>query len=371
MVKFVKLFSSIFVVTIIVGCNGGGSGSSPSPESTPPTIINNIPVAYQNLPNLNSSHFSSKIAYAGANGYVGYVANDTVRNNLESMAVALTNISGRRYCTGTPLYSNGINAFILTAAHCVVGNPKNSMTQVTTDNIVTFSAGRGYINQVPDAFTGSDVTGEITAVYLAKDYCKEPAFTKSSQNNSYACDVQQLEKQNGDMAIIKIKATTPLHINNQVKLPDANLEIAPGTLMLTMGYGITNSDANNTKLFYINYEYFGTNNYLDEAGEKVLFNGYNPVTPNVYYSIICGGDSGGGDFYWDGTSWQLVGVHSYGSADCGQPGNDYGIAFDASGDVRPFTAQISNIIHTDTTPDACDPSITSASGFICLTNPNI
>lgn len=35
-------------------------------------------------------------------------------------------------------------------------------------------------------------------------------------------------------------------------------------------------------------------------------------------ALIAGGDSGGGDFVWDGTQWLLTGVHSWGWDVCGQ-----------------------------------------------------
>lgn len=367
-VKVIKFFPGLIVAGFIVGCNGGGSSGGST--DTPPNIINNIPGEFQNLPNINVTNDISKIAYAGDQGYVGAITDSSLKASLSSLAVALSDSTGRRYCTGTPLYINTItnDAFILTAAHCVVGNRKKANTPISaTDNIVTFSSGRGYINQNVNASTSSGTTGVIQAVYLVQDYCKNPPFTKDLKTNKYFC--QTLEEQNGDIAIIKVKATMPLNINSQVKLPTATLSIVPGTIMLSLGYGVTEMNDENTRLNYINYEYFGTNSYQDVNAQKVLLNGYNPVTPNSYYSIICSGDSGGGDFYWDGSSWQLVGVHSFGSSKCGQANSAYGSAFDASADVREFTTQISNIIYNDTTPDACDLNLAASNGFICLTKP--
>lgn len=366
--KIIKFFPGLIAAGLIIGCNGGSSSGGSS--DMPPNIINNIPTEYQNLPRINVTNDTSKIAYAGEQGYVGAITDSSLKSSLSSMAVSLSDSTGRRYCTGTPLYvnPNTKDAFILTAAHCVVGNPKKANTPVSaTDNIVTFSLGRNYINQNINASTSSGTTGVIQAVYLVQDYCKNPPFAKDSTTNTYYCHT--LEEQNGDIAIIKASVTTPLSINPQVKLPTINLSIVPGTLMLSLGYGKTETNDYNTKLNYINYEYFGTNSYQGVNAEKVLLNGYNPVTPNSYYSIICGGDSGGGDFYWDGSSWQLVGVHSYGSNICGQANSTYENAFDASADVRPFTTQISNIIYGDTTQDACDPNVAASNGFICLTKP--
>ena len=70
----------------------------------------------------------------------------------------------------------------------------------------------------------------------------------------------------------------------------------------------TNTNERNTNLFYISYEYFATNSYWEESAESVIMNGYSKYGSNIFSSIICGGDSGGGDFYWADNIWYLIGV---------------------------------------------------------------
>jgi len=193
-----KLINYAFLwvlVVVVLGCNGGTLGGTTdntindNPENydnSGPTIINNIPVEYQNLPAIfaSKSHVV-KLAYA-QNGYVGTVSNAEVKHKLQSMAVALSygppigesssSIDGLRYCTGTPIYESGDLAFILSAAHCVVGNPKNSFTNISPSNIVIFDQRRNYINQNVDAKLGSGNIGEITAVYVPSSYCAKPSL---------------------------------------------------------------------------------------------------------------------------------------------------------------------------------------------------
>jgi hypothetical protein len=91
-------------------------------------------------------------------------------------------------------------------------------------------------------------------------------------------------------------------------------------------------------------------------------NGYSQYGSNIFSSIICGGDSGGGDFYWENNTWYLLGVHSYTSRGCGTSSPDYYDALDASADVRPFSAELQNIMLQDTSQEGCGYN---SKDFIC------
>lgn len=359
----------------LVACNGGGgssSGGSSGSSTYPANPSNSLPSGYQclpsGLPTYGSVGDNLKIAY-GSDCLVANVATNpdkgvALQSTLESMAVALTNSSGGRYCTGTPLSYNATTGvgYVLSAAHCVVGNPKAAGQQVAISNIVTFSNNYNYINQTLNAANGSGTTGTIQAIYIPSQYCQSAAF--ELQNGSYVCG--SLEEQNGELALVKVSFSTgqSLNLNPQVRLAPSDLTMAQPSYIMALGYGITNYDifTRNTSLYYITYEYFANNTYQGDVGLSAIMNGYSPQGYDAYYSIICGGDSGGGDFYWDGINWNLVGAHSYGSSVCGAANANYAGANDVSADVRPFTSQLQQIMAQDTAPAGCNASV---GGFIC------
>ena len=62
-------------------------------------------------------------------------------------------------------------------------------------------------------------------------------------------------------------------------------------------------------------------------------------------ALIAGGDSGGGDFIWNGSEWLVTGVHSYGWGLCGDlPNCDVLAGTNSSyGDLSGSTATFSHI----------------------------
>lgn len=73
----------------------------------------------------------------------------------------------------------------------------------------------------------------------------------------------------------------------------------------------------------------------------------------MYYTLICGGD-----FAWDGSNWNLVGIHSWGNTNV-PPGvtcgaymtNEYMV--NASADVRQLNGWIQNILNQDSLATGC------------------
>ena len=376
-VYLMKKISLVLLSLIsLTACNSGSSSSSGGSTTTyPQNPTNTLPSGFECLPSgypsVSPSTNSVKIAYGG-NCQVANVTNTSVQATLESMAVALTNSSGGRYCTGTPLSydpTTGV-AYVLSAAHCVVGNSKAANQPITAGNIVTFSSNNNYINQTLNAANGSSTTGTITAVYVPSQYCQVPAFWLVE--GSYQCS--NLSSQNGDFALVKVNIGSgqTLALNPQVQLATSAIQPAYPSYIMALGYGKTNTNNYNTNLFYITYEYFATNSYQGDTGETVIMNGYSPYGSNAYYSIICGGDSGGGDFYWANNTWNLIGVHSYGSSTCGQASTSYPYvnlltpgANDVSADVRPFASQLSNIMAADKAAGGCNSSAASSNNFVC------
>jgi len=174
---------------------------------------------------------------------------------------------------------------------------------------------------------------------------------------------------NGDFAVLKVQTQVgkSVTVASNIKLAPSNLNlISTKTNLLVLGYGTTNPNGTidgesslNSKLNYINTQYFGINSYGTWSGSMTIMNGY--LFNNIYYGLICNGDSGGGDFAWDGSNWNLVGVHSWGQIanssispvgmSCGVYGQTY--VANASADVRQFNSWISNVLNNDNQPTGC------------------
>lgn len=357
-----------FISMVAVGlasCNSSGN-------TTATTSTNNIPTAFQCLPSQLSSTAANngnslKIAYAGNCA----VANATESVALQSMAASLEVYSNNdstflSNCSGTPLQYNSSTGvgFILTAAHCVTGDAKAANTQVTPSNITIYDIGlsghnsawieQGVAAEVPES---ANLTAQIVAVYIPSQYCQVPSFSLSG--GTYACS--NITEANGDFAVLKIQTqpSKTLAVSSSIALAPSSLSVSGFSYILGLGYGTVNStgtiggDKRNESLNYINYQYFGTNSFAGSTGESVILTGYYS---NGYYSIVCRGDSGGGDFVWNGSSWYLLGVHSYISVNtpgCGASSPNYNNVNNASADVRQFNSWIQNILTSDTESTGC------------------
>lgn len=358
----ILLLSSLMLS--VVSC-GSGSSSSTSYQY-PPNPTNDYPEAFKCLPS-NAPPSSSnsgnglQIAY-GENCKVSNMQPSMIKSELESMVTSISFANGTRYCTGTPLSYDPQTkvGYVLSAAHCVVGGSTKAAGQPSTaNNITTFEDNLGYINQKPEASRDSGITGTIEAIYIPSQYCQ------SAEIDPEAGGCTDLSEQDGDIALMKVSFTESqsLAVSPKVRLAESNLHMPYPSYIMAMGYGLTNNESlKNTSLYYITYEYFATNSYWGETGLSTLMNGYSPAGDNAFASIICQGDSGGGDFYWDGLYWNLVGAHSYGPTPCGIASRSYVDAHDVSADVRPFTAQLQQIMAQDTTSTGCNANV---SGWAC------
>jgi hypothetical protein len=329
-----------------------------------------VPKAYRCLPSDLPSSTSASTPFE--NPAIAYaddceVATAAQAVNLQKMAISLNASTGgpfSSYCTGIPISYDATTGlgWVVTAAHCVVGGGKPANTAVTTKNITTFDTTGGvnastvYQGSPAKGLSYGGMTGLINAVYIPTQYCKVPRF------NVDGCT--DLAKQNGDIAVLKIETPIgkPMNVMPTVRLAPAALNIRSGAPLLALGYGInTSKSPKSNVLYYINYQYFGTNKYKVVSAQASIMNGYHPNAD--FYSIICRGDSGGPDLYWDGTHWNLVGAHSFGPNPCGTWGPGYNNHEDVSADVRPFTAWINRILTTDTSTLGCatiGPSYTCA-----------
>lgn len=367
---------------ILTACNSGSSSTT-----TTGPVAQALPASYQCLPsNLPTGTNSSKIAYAGNCS----VESATETNNLQKMAVALEKYNPQNSqfpesgfynnCSGTPIQYNSNTGvtFVLTAAHCVIGTttPKPAGAPTTAANINTYVESLGHnqawIYQGTNAAPLSldQLNAQILAVYVPSQYCQGAAYNYSEDEGIYLCgDDSNISYMNGDFAVLKVQTQVgkSVTVASNIKLAPSNLNlISTKTNLLVLGYGTTNPNGTidgesslNSKLNYINTQYFGTNSYGTWSGSMTIMNGY--LFNNIYYGLICNGDSGGGDFAWDGSNWNLVGVHSWGQIanssispvgmSCGVYGQTY--VANASADVRQFNSWISNVLNNDNQPTGC------------------
>jgi hypothetical protein len=380
--KNTTLFLNILVLGsgfAITACNGGGGGGSSTPQSQAKALPSGYQCNPANYPS-NSTPNSLQIAYA-ANCSVESAAQSA---NLQKLAVALEYYRAEsqqfgRYCTGTPIYQNPTTGvyFIVTAAHCVIGTTaqKAAGVAITASNVSTYDLSNGhnsawiYQGTNPLVTESSNLNGQIMAVYVNSQYCQAPAFALDTTSGTYECPNDQLAQMNGDVAVVKVQ-TQPgktISIAPNVKLAPSNFYMTPtsssGSNLLVLGYGGTNTNGtisgqnlDNNYLNYIATQYFGTNSYGGTTAAATIFNGF--YNNGMFYTLICGGDSGGGDFAWDGSYWNLVGIHSWGNTDlpagikCGAYAtNDYMI--NASADVRQLNGWIQTVLNQDNQATGC------------------
>jgi hypothetical protein len=364
-----RLSLSVLLAAVLAGCSASGTpGTSPVPlapsaralqaTSIPPSFVCDPKIAKTNA---RAPH----IAYASA----CTVAATAEHDSLQKLAIAMMSESEGNYtsyCTGTPIAYDPTTriGFIVTAAHCVVGGRKAAGATIKVANITTFAPDddMAEIYQKTPALhiPKADLTAEIMAVYVPSQYCKVPAIAAADGT------CKDLAKQNGDIAVLKVRTTgnAVLGVLASLRLAPENATIARQTPILALGYGTNTSPApGNRVLHYINYEYFADNSYESVDSQASIMNGY--ARNSRYYSIICQGDSGGGDFYWDGSHFNLIGAHSWGPNPCGVTGF-YDEAFDVSADIRPFTEWIDRIVREDTSATGCG---SFGARYVCASRP--
>jgi hypothetical protein len=308
-----------------------------------------VPANYRCLPGLPALRTSIVPSLAYTQNCAVSRAREASR--LQELAVALMSQANGEfieYCTGTPLaYDAARNVgFVSTAAHCVIGSSKPAGASITFRNIATFDGAARIYQGTPGRAAGANaLTAQIEAVYVPAQYCRAVVINRSCSDPT---------KQNGDVAILKVRGINglQLRVNPELRLAPSSLQLTHDAEIMALGYGTnTTPTPSDRVLNYVTYRYFATNAYEGAAGELTIMNGYRQN--GLYYAILCQGDSGGGDFAWDGTNWDLIGVHSYGHVPCGKSSSTYKTAVGASADARPWEAWMREILANDTSPTGC------------------
>lgn len=350
-----RLFVCVWLAAVLAGCGAAGtSGTFPVPLAADRNAVSSQPkppyVCFPKIP--RSAAREPHIAYATACS----VAGSPDRAALQKLAAALMVSSGNsfiEYCTGTPIAFDEKThvGFVVSAAHCVVGGQKAAGAEIVAGNITTFDTKRNraelYQGTPGLVLSEAELTAKNMAVYVPSQFCKAAAF----QSDGAGCS--SFDEQDGDIAVVKVQAgANGLGVLSNMRVASAQLALEHFTTIMALGYGFnTSATPEDRVLNYVDYEYYANDAYKGVTSQASIMNGF--VQGGRYYSIVCQGDSGGGDFYWDGTHWNLVGAHSWGPIPCGESGATYGDAFDVSADVRPFGEWIDRIVREDATASGC------------------
>ena len=323
----------------LLACNGGGSSSSsggggggianapPIPTASPNySLIVPAPFptssSFESMPN-NFSAAIPSFAYglnSAANSLQIAYGHNT--NPVAPSLVAYVNMyvagEGTYICSATPVAADGNGGtWLVGAAHCFLSR-KSQTTMVGVGDVLPSSD-----LSVRKGIYGNTVIASTAEVFIRKDYCSGGAFSGLGECPNFSPIDGAFAGQGNDIALI--------HINSKFNSNEAYPQLAraesypqPYTMapVLSMGFGDNNVNGGNGDLFYVvNYFY----QQSDKTGYHYLYNSYfNPDPANFgYSSLICGGDSGGPDLFWNGSNWLLLSEHTYGpSGACGQFYND-------------------------------------------------
>jgi hypothetical protein len=166
---------------------------------------------------------------------------------------------------------------------------------------------------------GMSLVESSASVFVPKDYCYGAKFSSTSGGcPNFNPSDGVVGGQGNDIALI--------HINRKFNANEVYPQLAPPESypqqytmapILSLGFGVNNVNGRVGQMFYVtNYFYQKS----DSLGYHYLHNSYfNTNATNFGYSaLICGGDSGGPDLFWNGHNWILLSEHTYGLSDsCG------------------------------------------------------
>lgn len=179
-------------------------------------------------------------------------------------------LSGSQICTAAPIGDN----VILTAAHCVSDNPKESVAAFH----VSLSCESGF--------------NATKHTIRAKKVVKHPGYDASLK----------VEERTGDIALVflesKIPETYPIY-----KIADPQAISGGGSMMYLYGYGIIGENMGGRGI--LRRAFVNQNDYsVETANRKVRVNQYEGPG-------ICMGDSGGPSLVQVNGQLQILGINSY------------------------------------------------------------
>jgi hypothetical protein len=321
----------------LTACNGGGGGSgssNPTPSPTPSATISPdsvdpypypTPSTFPTMPNGFATALPSFVTWSTSSNYGLQIAYGHNTNPAAPSLVAFVNQlvtsyvypldpanNGWYICSATPVASDGSGGtWLVGAAHCFLSS-KSQRTTVSVSDILPPTNLR-----IKQGVYGSIAVAESAQVFIRKDYCRGSTFDYLGACPNFGPGGIT---QGNDIALIHIAAkfnSTEIYprLAESSEYPES-YTMAP---VLSMGYGDNNVVGGNGDMFYVvNYFY----QQEDNLGYHYLLNSYfNPYAG--YSALICGGDSGGPDLYWNGSQWLLLSEHTYGPSDADACGAYY------------------------------------------------
>lgn len=340
-----KINLILILCSALSACGGGGGSAN---NGTDPNLTSVDPYPYPqaqqyptppvwNLPTDDQINTTPST-------YIAYGSN---RSNDVMKLTALVNIDNTHICTATPIHSDGTGTWLVTTAHCILNKKSNANTVLSSElvNPATIS--------IETIINGKWNSTQAQAVYTPKDYCYGATFSELGGCPNFTANQDAGPNAEGnDIALIYTSgivgdptAYPIIEPQNQYPQP---YTMAP---ILSVGNGQTDATEYAGTTFYVtNYFYRQT----DEKGYHYIYNSYfeNNSTNSGYLNLACSGDSGGGDFFWNGSKWVLLAAHSFGQKD--SCGSRYNYLPTASTDVGSYYNWIMNIINSQTPINTCN-----------------
>lgn len=383
--KFGLILGGLVGSVMLVACNGGGGGSSGSNGGGGSSFADNPvpPSAVQPVGSYNGQSYAS---LGQPTGFTAAYPSSFWPNGLPSLQIAYGNNAesnianltayvtmGNYLCSATPIkYDPNTNTtFLIGAAHCFVNN-KTSPTTLSRANLLAATTLNVYygVNSGAANWDGYPVA----AVYLRQDYCYNATFSSGSECPNFSPNDGITNGQGNDIAVIQISGRYA-DPESYPQLAQSSQYPTPYTAapVLSIGYGINtqtpNGNANcgtsttpcGTMFYTANYQYW----QQDTTGYHYLYNSFynnGGFGQSGYTALVCGGDSGGGDLFWNGSNWLLLSEHTYGPSD--SCGTFYNYLPNAATNVSMYYDWIQSIL-TSPTPVA---SCSNGSIANCVTN---
>lgn len=194
------------------------------------------------------------------------------------------------YCGATILD----NYHILTAAHCIYGDESAQLFTVV-------------VPQLED--TSLFPNGSIQKVRVSEVYYR----------TDYSNSINQLLR--NDIAILKLEASLNLQSSAETVIPQFDTYLNAANDFVAVGHGDIETDVDGTTLLQqVDLTYVDTLDCKAVFGplvtdKQICFNGNGP--DNGLYGGTCQGDSGGPVFWENGSTYEQVGITSFGPTTCG------------------------------------------------------
>lgn len=249
--------------------------------------------------------------------YSNYNSNSSIAAKQILNMAGLISTKDGSVCTAIPIkQTRGLTIFI-TAAHCFTLY-KNDKNNINKNNFYPLQDVSIYYGQQPDI---SSATDKFTVVsgYLPNNYCQGATFESTGINTNCPLFDYKANTEQNDIGILVVNGNFGTESQYPHLIPlESYPQVYTNAPILSIGYGTVNDIKHhpvfiddNPQAFYVSNYYYMTD---DHVGYHHVYNSYFNPFQQGYTSLICGGDSGGPDLFWNGKQWNLISEHSFGPA---------------------------------------------------------